>query len=76
MNPLALVGIFSAIVQGIPEIEAAVSAMGSLAAGTALTAAQQQALGAAMEAAHYRVQGITPPAVPVPTPAAPPLPTA
>ena len=58
MNPAVIIGMISMVVQGIPEIEAAVAALSAMMAGNTLTLEQQQALGAAMEAAHARVQAL------------------
>ncbi len=55
MNPVAI-ALISAILQNLPEIEAAVSAVVKMASGQPLTDADRLALGAAMEAAHQRVQ--------------------
>ena len=56
MNPLAIIGLLGTIVQGIPEIESAMGAIGAAIQGNALTPADYQALGQAMVAAHQRVQ--------------------
>ena len=58
MNPTVLIPLIMAIVQGLPQIEAAVAAVQKMASGTALTDADKQALGAAFEAAHQRVQSV------------------
>lgn len=56
MNPAVILSLVMALVQGLPQIEEAVSAVQKMASGATLTDADRQALGAAFEAAHQRVQ--------------------
>ena len=55
MSP-AIIALIGAIVQGLPEVEAAIAAIVKMSQGTQLTPEDMQALGAAMVAAHNRVQ--------------------
>ena len=59
MGAAAVIALVTTLVQGLPELEAAVDAIKAMVAGTVLTPAQLQALGAAVVAAHARVQGTT-----------------
>lgn len=70
MNPLTLIGVIGTITQGIPEIKAAMGAISAMIQDQPLTPADYQALGAAMLAAHERVQGTVP--APAAAPASPP----
>lgn len=85
MNPLAIVGLLSAITQGIPEIATAIAAISKTINGEPLTPADYQALGEAVVAAHNRVQAggaalVVPAVAPVaqaaPAPLDPPQPAA
>lgn len=56
MTPV-VIAILTAVVQGLPQIEAAIAALVKMAQNQPLSDADNAALGAAMVAAHQRAQG-------------------
>lgn len=55
--PSIVIAILTALVQGLPEIEAAVGALVKMAQNQPMSDADMAALGKAMVAAHQRAQG-------------------